>query len=218
MSRRWFRSSCVSLLLIPFLLAQVSPAAHLPALLTQVEAKYKKSPTLMAAFSQINESALLGDRKTSSGVISIKRPGKMRWETQSPDPTLFITDGSTMWFYTPPFDKDENGQLVVRKAVEHQSRLAGALLAADFSVGKDLKISEKGPNHFQVTPKPGSAGDVLDCEIFVDAKNLLIQKVILKHRGGNLTEITLTKISLGKDIEDELFHFVPPPKTSIVKE
>ena len=220
MSRRWFRSSFAKVLFVPLFLAfQFSPAeaGKLPELLQKVQAKYGKAPTLMASFSQVNESAVLRERKTSSGVISIKKPGKMRWETQEPDPNIFITDGKTMWFYTPPFDKGENGQLVVRKAAEYQSRLAGALLAGEFGTGKDLKVVEKSKNHFILTPKAGSAGDVLDSELFVDPDKLLIEKVILKHKGGNLSEISLTKIVLGQAMEDEMFHFSPPPKTDVQK-
>ena len=221
MFRRWFRSNSVRIIVLssPFLLCAFSVhAGKLPTLLEKIETKYKAAVTLMAAFTQVNESAIMKERKSSSGVISVKKPGKMRWETQSPDPSIFISDSRTMWFYTPPFDKGESGQLVIRKSSNYQSKLAGALLAGDFTVASDLKIKQKNKNTFLLTPKPGSAGDVLDAELSINSEKLLIEKVVLKHKGGNLTEITLSKILLGQQVDEEMFHFTPPPKTDIVKE
>ncbi len=31
----------------------------------------------------------------------LKKPGKMRWEYQTPVPKLFVTNGKVAWFYVP---------------------------------------------------------------------------------------------------------------------
>src|SRR5688500_15196785 len=51
--------------------APLKPTAssHLPALLQEVEKKYVKARTMMAEFTQVNEIASTGQKKTSSGVI-----------------------------------------------------------------------------------------------------------------------------------------------------
>lgn len=190
----------------------------MPALLQKIRDKYKQAPSLMAVFKQINESAALKTRKESEGVVSILRPGKVRWETQSPDPSIFISDGKTMWFYSPPFDAESNGQLVIRKASDTQSKLATALLSGEFQTGPDLKVAAKGSNRFQLIPRKGTSGDVMTAEIEIDAQKLLISKVILKHKDGNHSEITLSKVIFGKGVTPDMFQFKAPPKTEIVKE
>lgn len=189
-----------------------------PELLLRIEKKYSQSDTLMATFTQVNESKALKSKKTSHGVISIKRPNKIRWETQSPEPSIFISDGKTFWFYTPPFDESENGQLVVKKASENQSKLAATLLGGSFSVAKEMKIQQKMKNRFELIPKPGTAGDIVSAEVVIDPTKLLIEKLVLTHAEGNRSEITLEKILLGGTVDDSMFKFVPPPKTDRVKE
>lgn len=189
---------------------------NLPKLLSEVEKKYTESPTLVAEFSQVNESAALKQKKTSSGLIMVKRPDKVRWETLRPDPNLLVSDGKRLWYYTPPFDEGERGQVIERKSSEIHTQLTHALLSGSFSAARDMKITRKSPSHFILTPKPGTAGTVSRAEIHVDPKQKLIRKVILVHLGGNRSEITLSNIELGRELKDDLFYFIPPPDTDRV--
>lgn len=191
---------------------------NLPALLQEVEAKYAKAATLQAEFSQVNEVAAMGTKKTSSGVILVKRPDKLRWETLKPDMNLLVSDGRKFWFYTPPFEPGERGQVIVRRSNQTNSKLANALLSGHFSVAREMRIEQQGTSRFVLTPKPRSAGTVIKAEIEIDPGLKLIQKVVLDHQGGNRSEITLSKIELGKALGDEAFAFTPPPNTDEVKQ
>lgn len=190
----------------------------LPKLLRDVEDKYTKAATLSADFNQLTTDAILSHKKKSSGKIYVKRPSKVRWDTQKPDPSLLVSDGKRFWFYTPPFDEGERGQVIEKKSSEIQSKLANALLSGSFSVAKDMKIQQKTPSTFLLIPKPNSAGTVTQATIEVDPDKLLIQKVILDHKGGNRAEISLSQIELGKPLADDLFVFTPPPNTDRVDE
>jgi outer membrane lipoprotein carrier protein len=205
------------LLLILLLATPAFAAKKLPALLQEVEAKYTKAETLMAEFSQVNEVTALKQKKTSSGVLVVKRPNKMRWETLKPDPNILVSDGKKFWYYTPPFDEEERGQLIERKSSEVQSRLANALLSGSFSIARDMKIRKKAATRYELLPKKGTAGTVIRAEIEVDPEKKLIEKVTLEHQGGNRSEITLNNIELGKKLEDGMFRFEAPPNTDRVE-
>ena len=187
--------------------------ASLPKALQEVEAKYAESHTLFAEFNQTNETAATGAKKQSKGIIYAKRQGKIRWETRSPDANLLVSNGRKFWFYTPPFDESEHGQVVERPANQVQTKLANALLSGSFSVLNEMKIEEKGATKFVLYPKKGVAGSVSRAEIEIDPKRHLIKTVILEHEGGNRSEIHLSQIELGRKMGDELFNFVPPPNT-----
>jgi outer membrane lipoprotein carrier protein len=211
--------TCVGIAVALFLASFTAHAANkLPPILVEMEEKYTKAATLQADFTQVNEVAALKSKKTSTGVLMVKRPNKLRWETLKPDMNLLISDGSHFWFYTPPFDEGEHGQLIERKSSQAQSRLANALLSGSFSVAKDMKIKQESPSHFLLTPKRGSAGSVIRAEIIIDPQEKLIHKVILEHQGGNRSEITLNKIELGKNLGDEPFIFKAPPNTDTVSQ
>jgi outer membrane lipoprotein carrier protein len=190
----------------------------LPQVLQDVEAKYSKAATMQAEFTQVIDVVALKSKKVSSGVIMARRPDKLRWETLKPDMNLLVSDGKHFWYYTPPFDEGEHGQLIERKSSKAQSRLANALLSGSFSVARDMKISQENPSKFLLIPKRGSAGSVNRIEIEIDPNEKLIRKVVLDNQGGNHTEITLSKIELGKKLGDEAFVFVAPPGTDRVKE
>ena len=37
----------------------------------------------------------------AEGKVSFLRPGKMRWEYETPEEQLLVTDGETVWLYDP---------------------------------------------------------------------------------------------------------------------
>lgn len=196
--------------------AHLAPAHPLPKLLTEVEAKYSKSKTLEADFSQIEDTVATGRKKPSSGKIAIKRPNKLRWETLKPDPNLLVSDGRTFWFYTPPFDEGEQGQLVERKSSEVNSKILNALLTGTFSAAQKtsgVQVAQLKPDEFEFKFKRGTAGTIERAILTVDPSKKLIEKAVLLHKGGNRTEISLSNIHLGGELADELFRFKAPPGT-----
>jgi chaperone LolA len=186
---------------------------EIPEVLKKVETRYQTGKTLRAQFEQKEFIQSTGRIKSSQGTIEVKRPNKIRWETRSPDANLLVSDGRTFWFYTPPFEEGERGQVVEKKAHQVQSKLAQTLISGSFSLTRDLKIETIDPTHYRLVPKKGSAGTVKAAEIRVDIQKHEISEVKLEHRGGNRTEIKLSQITLGEKLPDELFHFIVPPQT-----
>jgi outer membrane lipoprotein carrier protein len=188
----------------------------MPALLIEVEKKYAAAKQFSAEFTQAKELFALKQTKNSSGKIYIRFPNLLRWETLKPDPTTLVGDGKKYWVYTPPFDPSENGQVIVQDALEVQSDVATALLSGSFSKLKGLQIHELKNSEFKIMPRPGTAGDVNEATLTVDRKSRTIRKVVLKHRGGNVTKLELSEIKLADAIPDAQFKFVPPPKTDVI--
>ncbi|MBI4925170.1 MAG: outer membrane lipoprotein chaperone LolA [Bdellovibrio sp.] len=199
-------------------LTSLSKQLKIPALLKQVEENYKQSNTLFTKFKQTVDQPLLKKTKTSTGLLLFKRPGKFRWETRSPEPSILVSDGKKIWFYTPPFDKDEHGQIIEKKSTQVQSALMNTLLSGSFSLAKLMKIKKLKRNMFLLIPELGSSGSVQTVEIEINVSKKLIQKMIFKQTGDNITKIDLSEITLGKKLEDSLFHFIPPPGTERIVE
>src|SRR5207245_10129459 len=69
-------------------------------IVTRLEARYRSARTLQAAFlERYTENGRV--LRTEAGVVYFRRPGKMRWEYQSPEKNLFLVDGKSAWFYVP---------------------------------------------------------------------------------------------------------------------
>lgn len=200
--------------------AKAEPAKKpfVPKELLEIEKKYVSAKTLEAQFSQVNFIQMTGAKKESSGTIMLKHPNRFRWETLKPDKNLLVTDGKKFWFYSPPFEEGERGQVIEKKTSEVQSELANLLLSGSFSKVKDVTIEQVNDKTYKLFPKTGTAGTVKTAEIEVDPKSSTIDRVKLEHEGGNRVEIQLTKIKLGESMDDAFFRFVTPPGTDVIKE
>jgi outer membrane lipoprotein carrier protein len=194
--------------------------ASVPALLQRVEARYQEAGSLQASFIQDEVSKALGTSKSSQGKVAWRAPNRLRWETESPEPSLLVSNGTTLWFYTPPFDESEKGQVIIRKAAEVKSRLLDALLAGRFSsaVRQGLRIQSLPGNTFKLLPRKGAVGGLKFAQVSVDPEKSQITGVSLEYRDGNRSSIQLSNIDLGKPISLESFRFKIPPRTEILKE
>ncbi len=65
-----------------------------------LEEHYRRPQTLRAVFLE-RYSEGQKQVRLESGTVYFKRPGRMRWEYESPEKKLFLADGKTVWFYVP---------------------------------------------------------------------------------------------------------------------
>jgi outer membrane lipoprotein carrier protein len=193
-------------------------APKIPNELLQIEKKYLAAKTLEADFTQKDEVKLTGATKQSTGVLMIRHPDHFRWETLKPDKNLLVSDGKKFWFYTPPFEAGERGQVIERKTTEVQSELANAILAGAFSKVHGVTIKKLSPGKFRLIPDEGVAGSVKVAELELDTDKNVIQKLSLEHLGGNKTEIELANVRLSGKMSDAFFKFVTPPGTDVIRE
>ena len=94
-------------------------------ILTGVENRYS-GKGFKATFFQESVLKAMQINDTAQGRLTVRRPGKMRWEYTQPDPQTIITDGYTMWIYRPT-----DNQVMVGKAPEFFSGGKGAGFLSD---------------------------------------------------------------------------------------
>lgn len=90
------------LVVISILLSSVLSSVVLAATDAELlKEKLAKFSVINAEFSQrvsSPEGKILDD---SRGTLAISRPGKFRWEVLTPEEELIVSDGQTMWLYSP---------------------------------------------------------------------------------------------------------------------
>jgi outer membrane lipoprotein carrier protein len=193
--------------------------AALPPLLEQVQKEYQKSAGVEAEFDQLTQIKSTKSQKKSQGKIWIKHPNKLRWETISPDQNILVSDGKYFWFYTPPFEKGDRGQVIIKKSAQVQTQFLNALLSGSFDFSKTkTQIETKAPNVFLLKPSANTAGDVKTAEVTIDPATKKIEKVTLIHFSGNETTIQLKQIKLSSKFAESLFQFVPDRNTDQIRE
>jgi len=85
--------------------------------LKAIENRYNHAQSLKLDFS---ETYIASRRPTQNetGVLYLRKPGRMRWEYTSPAGKVFLADGKDTWLYTP------DGQIhKVRVTSQNQSKL-----------------------------------------------------------------------------------------------
>ena len=71
-----------------------------PEIVHGVEARYARAHTLEAKFyERYRASGQPG--QSESGTVYFSKPGRMRWEYESPSTKLFLVDGVNVWLYVP---------------------------------------------------------------------------------------------------------------------
>src|SRR6202022_73267 len=119
-------------------------------LLSLFEGRYRQARTLQATFlERYTENGRVV--RTEAGTAYFRRPGKMRWEYESPEKDLFLVDGKTAWFYVPA------DHTVTRMPAKQSAdwRTPLALLAGEMKVSRVCARVELAPD--QPPEKPGDA-------------------------------------------------------------
>src|SRR5207302_2557948 len=89
-----------------------------------VEERYTALEDLRASFAQAAFNKSLNRTIPAEGVVYLKKGGKMRWEYTAPTPQQIVSDGKSIWIYTP-----ELNQVNVGEAPRALAGPAGSFLA-----------------------------------------------------------------------------------------
>jgi outer membrane lipoprotein carrier protein len=109
--------------------AKTSPEAE--PVVRALEEHYRNAKTLKAIFLERYSDSRQG-LEVESGTVYFSRPGRMRWEYESPERKLFVTDGKTVWFFVPA------DRTVTRSSVKKSTdwRTPLALLTGDTKLSR----------------------------------------------------------------------------------
>ncbi|MBI2455958.1 MAG: outer membrane lipoprotein chaperone LolA [candidate division NC10 bacterium] len=206
----------------PGLLAAAAAKAgpDVDEVVAKVEVICAKTQDLSARFRQTVTNRSLGAVREGGGSFMLKRPGKVRWEYETPEPRLFVTDGKTLWDYSP-VDKQARAQALDEV---FSSRLPLAFLAGDCQLRRDFAIT--AVEHAGTRASPSSR--VLDLRplradagiarmlLEVNLQGYTVEKTTLFDAAGNTTVIALTDLKLNSGLSDQQFQFTPPAGVTVV--
>lgn len=209
----------------------IGTARDARAVARAIESHYRHAQTLKAVFFE-RYSDGSGGVLAESGIVYFSRPGRMRWEYQSPQEKLFLVDGTNAWFYVPADHTASRAKM--KESSDWRTPLALIAGKADLSQ-LCREIDLLGPGSRDATDdKPLSAGDtLLRCiprdnpagpgitlpylllEADADAR---LVRVVIREPGNAETEFRFGNWEENLPIPEEKFHFQPPPGVAVVDE
>lgn len=204
----------------PRLTVSAAAAPDVDEVVDKVEAACARVEDLTARFQQTATNRALGAIQEASGQFLMKRPGKMRWEYQTPEPRLFVTDGKTLWAYSPA-----DRQVVTQEVGQaFASRVPLSFLAGDCRLRREFTLTvvenaaTRGSTRFMILdlrPKHPEAG-IARLLLEVNLQTYLIERITLFDAAGNTTVIALTHLKLNSGLGDQQFEFTPPAGVTVV--
>ena len=213
-----FSSLCTAFLVAALSAAKVVAQTDVHAIADKVDLRYNHMQTLQARFSETYSGA--GMTRKESGTLELKKPGRMRWDYDEPRPKMFLTDGSTAWFYVP-------GERQVRRAPVKQIEdlrsplrylLGKTKLEKEFvglTIAADAKPANPGGIVLQGVPK-GMQERVSQTLLEVTPDGL-ITRIVVDERDGSITEFRFLQQRENVQIADRRFRFTPPPGVEVVQ-
>jgi outer membrane lipoprotein carrier protein len=184
------------------------------SVLRRVEERHARTSDLVARFSQSYRSGMLGREIVERGVVSIKRPGRMRWEYKDPEPKLFVSDGKTFYFYVPA-----DRQVIVSEQDEQRS-LAARLLSGRGGLADEFKASmeeplEEGVLRVKLVPLEEQA-DVQKAFLDVEPSGR-IRSILLEDVQGNRTRFRFESVRENTGVSDDQFRFTVPEGVEVIR-
>jgi len=212
---RWFAPLVLGLL-------WVSPAwgQTLDEVVTRLETTYRETRDLKAEFTQASFNKTINQTIPGEGTVWLKKPGKLRWEFRKPTAQTIVSDGKSLWIYTP-----ELGQVTVSEApATLGAGPAGTFLMGMGRLREEFTIRYLNP----ANPTDANGHAVLDLRpkkreptlarlvVTVDPAESLIRTAVIHDVLENTVTMRFTKISVNPGLPDSLFTFTPPPGVAVV--
>ena len=186
--------------------------------LAGMERRYASVRSLQARFTQTYRAA--GVEQVESGVVYMKRPGRMRWEYRQPEAKLFVADGKNAYFYVP-----EERQVTVRPFAARDLRntplellLGGGGLERIFRAVDEVewKPSGAGTRLVRLVPRSPQA-DYDFVVIEVDARTFALRRLAIREAMGGTSEFAFADVADDVKLEDRLFRFAPPRGVEVIR-
>lgn len=197
------------------------PAAAPPAatdVVGRIEARYQTLSTLQGRYLQTATLQVAGQTERAAGTFFLKRPAMMRWEQESPEPRLLVTDGTTLWTYSP-LDRQAITQPVgpALQASPSLHFLTGmATLGATFTVASVLEDPAGDALFVSLTPKTPDPV-VRRLILRVHRRTALVDRLTVVDAYENTTVLEFSALRENPRLPDSLFSFKPPPGTDVIR-
>lgn len=182
--------------------------------LNAVTKRYRDAKMVEMNVDKTIKSELLGKETKDSGMMYLSA-GKFRWETEAPQKSLLVFDGSTIWTvqYLP---KEFGGGVQVGKSKvdkKTKSQILISTLLGNEPIEKNFKVLKEEKNgdvtKVEVAPQ-GNDLTVKKLNLVLNTKEKALSEVSYVDDVGNLTTLKFSKIGFKKTVDKKKFEYQPP--------
>jgi len=186
--------------------------AQLDALLKNVENRYNRAKTLQVLF--IEEYTPPGKpRRTESGRLMLRKPGRMRWDYSQPKGKLLVGDGKFLWLYTPDDNRVE--RMKVQETADLRAPLAFLLGKLHFDKEfRNLQATTEGSDT-RIAAEPKTDTLPYSKVEFVVAPSAQIHALRVTYFDNSILNFTFNQEEMDPALDSKMFQFQMPPGATL---
>ncbi len=183
-------------------------------LLKGVENRYNRAQTLQVQFAETYSGLGRGPR-TETGVLYLRKPGRMRWEYAHPPGKLFVSNGKEVYLYLPGENRVERMKL----SETEDMRAPMAFLLGKLNFEKDFRNlqAQTVPDGSLVTAEPKSDALPYSKVEFQVSGTFEIHKLHIVGQDQSILDFTFQNEKLNPPLANSMFQFQPPPGAQVVE-
>lgn len=189
-------------------------AAAAEAVLARVQLRYDSIRDIRARFVQISLVASLGREETARGEVVVRRPGRMRWQYDDPEPSVLVVDGDVVRMYDPV---EKRLQVMPVDAAVLSPTALGFLLGNRSlldSFRAELLEADRDEIGVRLIPRQESGFESL--ELWVDPHSYQLRESVLRDLFANRTRVVFEAITENAGVPDDAFRVEVPEDAEII--
>ena len=212
-------------------LGQPEPSLSADEVMTRVQSFYDQTTTVQARFQQSYYLKLYDRRETSTGRVVFRKPGKMRWDYDSPNGKVIVSDGERLLVYEPPAEGESEGQGFESRVDQNELPAAFSFLTGSgrlqdqfqarlldpestgFRDGYALELRSREPSPhydrlvFYVRMVAGEGG----------AEAGVVQRVLIIDQAGNRNRFDFSELRFNRTVPASTFGYRFPSGTRRIR-
>ena len=185
------------------------PIADATRSLTAVQTAYEKVQAFSTRFIQQSFLAALEISEDSSGTVWFSRPGKMKWNYETPSEQTFLVNDETLWYY----QAEERQLLVDTFHSAFSSDVPATFLMGVGKLSEQFTLKSACRNSrglvFELAPRESEEKGFMSFRLLVGPQDNIPRGAQVVDRGGNRTSIVLAPIKAIDAVDISVFvaHF-----------
>jgi outer membrane lipoprotein carrier protein len=171
----------------------------------KVQAFYERTRDLEAAFVQTYAYAAFGRSQVSRGTLRVKRPGRMRWDYESPGRKTVAVVGSRLVQWEP----EANQAFVDERFDASAMSAAVTFLLGKGSLIREFELALDGDGWLRMRPR--KADPRVEWVALEVGPSGEVAATRVRDAQGNVNEIRLERVRRNTGIPDAAFEVEIPP-------
>ncbi len=198
--------------------AATAPECSRPAAL-RIQSYYESVRDLRAHFEQETRRATLGSlgsaELVAGGEVVFAKPGRMRWSYETPEASLLVSDGDTVWVYDPA--AAEAQKLPLGPAFLSGAAIQFLLGEGDLLEDFDVSALDCSARPLRLSLRPRGDAPYERLEVSANPETGEVFETVVIDLLGNRTRIALSDVRINTDPDPAEFRFVPPEGVRVLE-